>query len=85
MRFNHGDLSPGNVVSLRAGLEFEIQADGTFEVESPELIETVLEHYDPVSPDEMGYRELQSVASLFDDITGNLPEDELREAVEEQL
>ena len=44
MRFNHGDLSPGNVVSLRAGLEFEIQADGTFEVESPELIETVLEH-----------------------------------------
>ena len=66
-------------------MEFEIQTDGTFEVESPELIEKALMNFEPVDPDEMGYRELQSVASLFEQITGNLPEDELREAVRDQL
>ena len=93
MRFQYnGNLSPGNVVSLRARVNFEIEADGTFEVSDPELAREVDEctDHEPIDDpgpdlDEMGYRELQSLAADHDDVAGNLPEHELREALRERL
>lgn len=97
MRFHYnGNLTPGSVVSLRSRVEFEIEADGTFEVTDEDLVEFVREHtdYEPVEDDadaegedlsELDYRELQSLAADFDDIAGNLAADELRAALEERL
>ncbi|AXR81501.1 hypothetical protein [Natrarchaeobaculum sulfurireducens] len=94
MRFQYnGNLSPGNVVSLRARVEFEIEADGTFEVDDPELADEVdaKTDHEPVEDDteadgldEMGYRDMQQLAAEHDDIPGNLPEDQLREALRER-
>lgn len=86
MRFTYtGDLTPGNSVSFGPREESEIQEDMTFTVEDDDTATRLAgmesPPFQPIVDDDTPYRVLQKVASNRDDVSGNLPETELRAAL----
>lgn len=86
MRFHYeGHHDPPTTVSIGVRTDFPVDENGEFVVENEDDSEYVAEEtpHTPLFSDGLTYRQLQLVAGRFDDVSGNLGEDELREALQE--
>lgn len=86
MRFEYnGKIAPPTSVSISVHQKFDVDRNGILRVEDRNAINYIADEtpHVPLFDEDLGYRELQVVASRFEDVSGNLGEDELREALSE--